>query len=78
MDENKEIEIDFKKIFEMIKQKLVYIILITVIGAVASGCITNFFITPQYTASIQLYAWSNSEHIVTPSNNITANEIEAS
>lgn len=78
MDENKEIEIDFKKIFEMIKQKLVYIILITVIGAVASGCITNFFITPQYTASIQLYAWSNSEHIVTPSSNITPNEIEAS
>mgnify|MGYP002512080726 CR=1 FL=1 len=78
MDENKEIEIDFKKIFEMIKQKLVYIILITVIGAVASGCITNFFITPQYTASIQLYAWSNGEHIVTPSSNITPNEIEAS
>lgn len=78
MDENKEIEIDFKKIFEMIKQKLVYIILITVIGAVASGCITNFFITPQYTASIQLYAWSNGEHIITPSNNITPNEIEAS
>ncbi len=79
MDENKEIEIDFKKIFEMIKQKLVYIILITVIGAIVSGCVTNFFITPQYTASVKLYAWSNSEHILsTPGNNITTNEIEAS
>lgn len=78
MDENKEIEIDFKKIFEMIKQKLVYIVLITVIGAIASGCITNFFITPQYTASVKLYAWSNGEHILTPGNTITQNELEAS
>lgn len=78
MDENKEIEIDFKKIFEMIKRKLVYIILITVIGAVISGCVTNFFITPQYTAGIKLYAWSNGEHILTPGNSITQNELEAS
>ena len=79
MDENKEIEIDFKRIFEMIKRKFVYIVLITVIGAVVSGCVTNFFITPQYTASVKLYAWSNSEHILsTPGNTITTNELEAS
>lgn len=78
MDENKEIEIDFKRIFEMIKQKLVYIVLITVIGAIVSGCITNFFITPQYTATVKLYAWSNSEHILSPGNNVTTGELEAS
>lgn len=78
MDENKEIEIDFKRIFEMIKQKLVYIVLITVIGAIVSGCITNFFITPLYTATVKLYAWSNSEHILSPGNNVTTGELEAS
>lgn len=78
MDENKEIEIDLKKIFEMIKQKLVYIILVTVIGGILSGCITNFFITPQYTASIKLYAWSNSANLSNLDNYVSLNDFEAS
>lgn len=77
MDENKEIELDLKRIYEMIKQKFVYIILVTVIGGILSGCITNFFITPQYTASVKLYAWSNSDTLFQDKNDASINDIEA-
>ena len=77
MDANKEIEIDLKKIYEMIKQKLVYIVLVAVIGGILSGCITNFFITPQYTASVILYAWSNSDNMFQNKNDVSTNDIEA-
>lgn len=78
MEDNREIEIDFRKLFSMLKRKLVFIILITIIGAIASGCITNFFITPKYTATVKLHAWSNSEKFMSSNGSISDGEYSAS
>lgn len=77
MEENKEIEIDFRKLFSMLKRKLVYIIIVTLIGATIAGCYTNFFITPKYTAVVKLYAWSNNESLMSANSNFTQTEISA-
>lgn len=78
MEDNKEIEIDFRKLFSMLKRKLVFIILITIIGGIVSGCITNFFITPKYTATVKLHAWSNSEKLMSSNGSISDGEYSAS
>lgn len=78
MEDNREIEIDFRKLFSMLKRKAVFIILIALIGATIAGCFTNFFIKPQYTATVKLHGWTNSEDMIAPnSNNISPSEYQA-
>lgn len=78
MDENKEIDIDLTKIFEMLKKKAIFIVIVGIIGAILSACVTNFFIEPQYTASVKLHAYSNSDNKIGASTNISSGEIDAS
>lgn len=78
MEDNREIEIDFRKLFSMLKRKAAFIVLIALIGATLAGCITNFFIKPQYTASVKMHAWSNSDNLLTPNNSISLTEYQAS
>lgn len=78
MDENKEIDINLTKIFEMLKKKAVFIIVVGIIGAIISGCVTNFFIEPQYTASVKLHAYSNSDNKIGASSDISSGQIDAS
>lgn len=61
----------------MLKKRILYIILGTLITAVLAGCITEFFITPTYTASCTLYVYSNTDRVSTDSS-IGQNEITAS
>lgn len=77
MEENKEIYIDLSKIFSTLKKKIVFILLIAFIGAAISGCITNFFITPKYTAYVQLHVYSSSDNRIGTSSSITSNEYDA-
>ena len=77
MNEQREIEIDLRKVFSMLKKRILYIILGTLITAVLAGCITEFFITPTYTASCTLYVYSNTDRVSTDSS-IGKNEITAS
>lgn len=67
MDETKEIDIDLRKIFYMMRTKLVFIFLATILFAVAAGCFTHFFISPTYSASIKMYAYSNTDRVSTDS-----------
>lgn len=78
MEENREIEIDLKKIFRMLKQKAIYIVSTAVICAIIAGCFTNFFITPQYTATVKLHAWSNSDNFLNDRSSISRSDYEAS
>lgn len=78
MEENREINIDLKKIFTMLKRKIVYIVLITLIGAVLAGAYTNFFITPMYTATVQLHVYSSADNRLGTDSTITKGELEAS
>ena len=59
MDQTKEIDIDLKKIFFMMRKKVVYILLFTLLGGIAAGCFTEFFIDQKYTAKISLYVYSD-------------------
>ncbi len=77
MEENKEIEIDFRKLFSMLKRKLIFIIIITLIGGTLAGCYTNFLITPQYTASVKLHAWSNNENLMSSNTGFTSSDYQA-
>ena len=78
MEENREINIDLKKIFTMLKRKLIYIVLITVIGAVLAGAYTNFFVTPMYTATVQLHVYSSADNRLGTDSSITKGELDAS
>lgn len=61
----------------MLKKRIIYIILGTLITAVLAGCITEFFITPTYTASCTLYVYSNTDRVSTDSS-IGQGELTAS
>lgn len=77
MEENREIEIDLKKIFDMIKKKAIFIVIITLIGGVIAGCYTNFCVTPQYTATAKLYAWSDNDNVIGSSSSVTSSQVDA-
>ena len=78
MEENRDINIDLRKIFSMLKKKVIFIIIISLIGGVLAGCITNFFIEPKYTASIKMHVYSSSDNRVASNSTITSSELEAS
>lgn len=77
MDETKEIDIDLRKTFYMLRTKVVYILLVTFLAGVAAGCYTHFFIDPTYSASIKLFAYSNTD-LVTTDSSISNQELAAS
>lgn len=78
MEENRELEIDLRKIFSMLKKKIIYIVIIGLIGGAIAGCFTNFFIEPQYTANVKLYVNSNNDNLVSSNGSISSSEIDAS
>lgn len=77
MDETREIDIDLRKIFYMMRTKVIYILLITFLAGAAAGCYTHFFISPTYTASIKLFAYSNTDRVSTDSS-VSNQELAAS
>lgn len=78
MEDNREITIDLRKIFSMLRKKIIFIFIIAMIGAVLSGCITNFFIEPKYTASIKMHVYSSSDNRIGANSSISSSEIDAS
>lgn len=77
MDNEKEISIDLGKLFSMLKKRIVYIILATLMLAVVSGCLTEFLIVPKYTTSCTMYVYSNTDRVSTNSS-IGSSELNAS
>lgn len=77
MEQTKEIDIDLRKIFYMMRTKVIFIILITLFVGILAGCYTHFLIDPTYTANVKLYVYSNTDRVTT-SSSITQNEIAAS
>lgn len=73
----KEIEVDLGKIFYMLKKRIIFIILGTLITAVLAGGITEFFIEPKYSTSCTMYVYSNADRVSTDSS-IASGEITAS
>lgn len=77
MDNEKEISIDLGKLFTMLKKRIVYILLATLILAVTAGCLTEFLIEPKYTTSCTMYVYSNTDRVSTNSS-IGSSELTAS
>ncbi len=77
MDETKEIDIDLQKIFYMMRTKIIFIILITLLMGVVAGAYTHFFVAPTYKATVKMYVYSNTDR-ASSDTSITPNEINAS
>jgi len=63
MIEHDEMEIDLKEIFLLLKKKILIILLTAVLGAGIAGVITQFFITPIYSSTTQLFVLSQSTSV---------------
>lgn len=59
-EQKQDVEIDLVDLFFYFQSKLAIIIAAFVVGAVAAGLITFFFITPKFTATAKLYMVSAS------------------
>ncbi|MCC8050596.1 MAG: protein-tyrosine kinase [Clostridiales bacterium] len=69
---NDEITIDLGEIFSFILSKIGYVILVTVLCAVISFIITNWFITPQYTSTAKIYVLNRQSNESVTSSDITS------
>ena len=59
------------------RNKFVIILVVTLAAAVLSGLFTHFAITPQYSSTVKMYVYSNSDRISTDSS-ISSSELDAS
>ncbi len=60
---NEEIEIDLMDLLHIIKSKLWIILLTAILFVVASGLVSNFYITPMYQSAAKLYILTKSTSI---------------
>lgn len=77
MDETKEIDIDLRKIIYMMRTKIIFIILITILFAAISGLYTHVFITPMYSTSVSMCVYSDTDRVTTDKS-ISSSELVAS
>lgn len=77
MDETREIDIDLRKIFYKMRNKVIYILLFTILLGAAAGCFTQFFIDPIYSATVKMFVYSNTDR-VSSDTSISQNDINAS
>lgn len=63
-EQEQEIEIDLLEIFYYLRTKLIWLVLVFVLGGVIAGCYTFFLITPKYTATAKIYMVSASSESV--------------
>lgn len=60
-NQNEEVEIDLREIFGVLMGRIVLILMVGVICAVAAGVITKLCITPQYQSTTKMYVLSKGE-----------------
>ncbi len=56
--------IDLYEILFLFRQKIVFVLIALIIGGLAAGLITKFFITPKYSATAKIYIVSSSSNSV--------------
>ena len=72
--ENQEIEIDLLDLFAYYRSRIVWIIAAFLIGALLAGCVTQFLITPKYTATSTMYMVSSSSGSVVDLSDLSIGE----
>lgn len=63
MNEEREFDIDLKKVFYMMRTKIVYIVLSTIFVSVLAGLYTHFFVRPVYQTSVSMCVYSSPNRI---------------
>ena len=76
MEETRELDIDLGRIAYMLRSKIIFILLITLIGGIAAGAITHFFIPPTYSATAKFYVQNTSDAVSTNST-LDVNKLDA-
>lgn len=77
MNNNEEIEINFREIFAVITEKIAVIILVAIIGAASAFIYTKFFVAPTYKSAFQVYV-KNNEQLNADSMGVQASDLSAS
>jgi len=62
--ENEEITLDLFEILYLFRQKIVFIIIALLVGAIAAGLYTKLLVTPKYSATSKIYIVSSSRSSV--------------
>ena len=62
--ENEEITLDLFEILYLFRQKIVFIIIALLVGAIAAGLYTKLLVTPKYSATSKIYIVSSSSSSV--------------
>lgn len=75
--QNEELEVDLRKVAYMMRTKIVFIVIFTILTSIVTGLVTHFCIDPQYTATVKMFVYSDSDRITTDSSISTA-ELTAS
>ncbi len=75
--QNEELEVDLRKVAYMMRNKIVFIVIFTLLVAIVTGLVTHFCIDPMYSATVKMYVYSDSDRITTDSSISTA-ELTAS
>ena len=65
MDETKEIDIDLRKILYMMRTKIIFIVLITIIFGTSAGLYTHFFIVPTYATTVTMCVYNSPDRVTT-------------
>lgn len=60
MENRNEVEIDLIELFYYLKKKLAIIVIATVLGALAGFFVSQFILSPEYTASTRIYVLNRS------------------
>ena len=69
--QNKEFEIDLLELLNYLKSKLVFIILVAVLGGILGAVYNNFFTTPYYTATTRMYVLNRASEKAISSSDIS-------
>lgn len=72
VQQNEELEVDLRKVAYMMRTKLVFILIITIVAGLATGLVTHFFVKPTYSSTVKMYVYSNSDRVTTDSSISTA------
>lgn len=73
--ENEEAVIDLRELFKVIMDKIVLIIMITLLSAVAVYTYTGLFVTPQYASTVSLYVINRQNESQLTNSDLSASTI---
>lgn len=63
-NQTREFEFDFRKIFNVFKKNIVWLMLVTVVFGIVAALFTTFFIDKTYSTNVKFYVYSDAQSAV--------------